>query len=489
MRYKGLLWLLLSLPSASLAVSAPKAHAPVTPASKNTETVALPGQTKVPTTAKAAATHAAPAPNANWYDNLIFKSPSMTFELIRTMGYTYSQGADIGESISTAKKILEESPEQWYQAWLGTANRLYLLGQKFSAEGDSVSARMAFFRASNYYRTASFYMDAPENRSKGTSAWKMSQQSFLLAIASLPYIKSVNIPYENTSLHGYFITTEMKDAPLLIVNTGFDGTAEELYFAVAKAAYQHGYHVLFFDGPGQGQSIKAQNMPFQPEWEKVIHAAINFAVQQPNVDSKKIALLGISMGGYLALRACAFEPRLKACVLDPGVYNFVSPALARLPVDAVKLLDNDTEKFDQIINKAVKENIEANWFYNNGMWAFGAKTPAEFLRMAMQYKTGPWVRRVRAPVLVIKNAGDRYGAEQAHKIYQALPGRKTFYVFSPTSTGEAHCQMGAMAISNEVLFNWLNKVFNYRPMLEQEKTEPEKTADATPVTNPPPKTQ
>jgi pimeloyl-ACP methyl ester carboxylesterase len=453
MRHKGLLSLLVSLPLSVFAT-------PPQPVQ-----IQLPKQKGVAAPKVAAHPHQAKGSQTNWYDGFLFQNQSMTYEFIRALGYTYAQGADIGECISTAKKIqMDETPETWYQAWLETANRIYLLGQKFGAEGDVVSARMAYLRASNYYRSASFYMDAPENRKKAISAWKMSQQSFLLAIESMPNIKSVNIPYDRTTLHGYFIAAETKDAPLLIINTGFDGTAEELYFAAGQAAYKHGYNVLFFDGPGQGQTLKMQNIPFRPDWEKVVHAAINFASRLPNVDDKKIALMGMSMGGYLALRACAFESKIKACILDPGIYNFVATALSRLPEEDTKLLDKDPEKFDQIINQSVKENIEANWFYNNGMWAFGAKTPAEFLRMAAQFKTGSWVKRVRAPALVIKNAADQFGADQAHKLFQALPGRKTFYVFSQASTGQAHCQVGASAISDEVIFNWLNKVLNYRPL-------------------------
>ena len=38
-----------------------------------------------------------------------------------------------------------------------------------------------------------------------------------------------------------------------------------------------------------------------------------------DVDAERIALMGISMGGYLAARAAAFEHRLSACILYNGV--------------------------------------------------------------------------------------------------------------------------------------------------------------------------
>ena len=66
----------------------------------------------------------------------------------------------------------------------------------------------------------------------------------------MPSIEPIKIPYENTYLPGYFIKTNRKTkAPLLIVTTGFDGTAEELYFEVGYAALKRGYNCIIFDGP------------------------------------------------------------------------------------------------------------------------------------------------------------------------------------------------------------------------------------------------
>ncbi len=399
----------------------------------------------------------------NWYQNLFFKNSHMTYEFVRGIGYTYTQGADIGESINTALKIHPETIDNWYAAWLKTANQTYLHGQKFYSEGDLVSARHAFMRASNYYRMASFYMDAPDQKAKATSTWKMSRKSFMLAIQSLPYIKSIIIPYESTTLHGYFMHSPKKSAPLVILNTGFDGTAEELYFEAGKLAYQHGYNVLFFDGPGQGQSIKLQNIPFRPDWEKVIGPVIDFAQKNLKLKSKKIALIGFNFGGYLSARACAFLPKISACVLDPGTDNLLAGVLAQLPPNTESLVNTDPQELDKIITKAMQKNLSLNWFINNGMWTFNAKTPAEFIKMASNYQLDNVINKIKMPTLVIRNSADIFQDNQAREVFDSLTGPKTFFIFSPKSTAQAHCQMGAMAISNEVIFNWLNKTLDYFP--------------------------
>jgi len=78
---------------------------------------------------------------------------------------------------------------------------------------------------------------------------------------------------------------------------------------------------LTFEGPGQGRVIRKQKIPFRYDWEKVITPVVDYALSLKQIDSKQIALMGISMGGYLEARAAAFEHRISACILYNGVYS------------------------------------------------------------------------------------------------------------------------------------------------------------------------
>ena len=83
---------------------------------------------------------------------------------------------------------------------------------------------------------------------------------------------------------------------------GFDSTLEELYAYAAAAAVERGYNCLTFEGPGQGEVIYKKNLPFRYDWEKVATPISDFVISNQNefnVNPKRIALMGISMGGYL----------------------------------------------------------------------------------------------------------------------------------------------------------------------------------------------
>ena len=100
----------------------------------------------------------------DWYENLVFKDESFSSQLARASAWTYAGSADIGEVISTARRIKDGDIYSWHEEWLEVANRVYDLALDWEEKGHTISASEAFFRAATYFQTAGFYMVAPEDK-------------------------------------------------------------------------------------------------------------------------------------------------------------------------------------------------------------------------------------------------------------------------------------------------------------------------------------
>jgi pimeloyl-ACP methyl ester carboxylesterase len=197
-----------------------------------------------------------------------------------------------------------------------------------------VSARDIFLRATSYYQSSEFFLHGNPKDPRIARAYQRSIDCYKrCAKLHEPLIEPVEIPYEKTALPGYFhhVNKAGEPKPTLIMHTGFDGSAEEMHVSGARAAIERGYNVLAFDGPGQYGPLHREGLVFRPDWEKVVTPVVDFALRQPGVDPKRIALMGISMGGYLAPRAAAFEKRLATLIANDGIYDFAAPFRNAVP--------------------------------------------------------------------------------------------------------------------------------------------------------------
>ena len=405
--------------------------------------------------------------------NLVFSDPELQFQLTRALGDTAYGGADIGECLSTAERITEGDVDSWYSEWHATAERIRGIADESMAAGHEVSAREAYLRASTYYAMAEFYLhgDPTDPRIRDSSA--MSRDCFALAAGlTSPPIEPVLIPYEDTALPGYFYHVDDSGAPhpTLILQTGFDGTQEELYNQGAIAAVRRGYNCLTFEGPGQGEVIREQGIPFRYDWEKVITPVVDYAMSRPEVDQDRVALFGISMGGYLAPRGAAFEPRLAALIADGGVFEPWYPACTSIAPyyppsggTAEGLIDSiraDPDDFDQAIEEVMSESIELNWFLGNGMFTFGVDTPSAFLLAFSEYSMAGVAEQISCPTLVIDSDNDTSMKGEARRLYDALSCPKDFMLFTTQEGAGLHCQMGAMLLAHQRIFDWLDETLS-----------------------------
>ncbi|MBU0672847.1 MAG: alpha/beta fold hydrolase [Candidatus Margulisbacteria bacterium] len=392
-----------------------------------------------------------------------FKDPEYSFQLLRTMGEAPGGGSDISECLKTADKIKEGDGDSWYREWGRVGQQLERAGDSFLKKGHKISASEAYLRSSNYFRNADFFLHGNPGDPRILRSWRKSREMFQKAmrLQAKPLVEFIRIPFEKTTLPGYYcrVDDSGKKRPLLIIHSGFDGTAEELYYSVAFAALKRGYNCLLFEGPGQGGVIREQHIPFRHNWESAVTPVVDYALTLPETIPDRIGLIGISFGGYLAPRAAAFEPRLKVLVANGGVWDFHLNFVKGQPADFDKLLDEPEAagEIDKEIYDKMKNDISLRWVFNNGMYTFAAKTPLELIRMTRPYKMAGVVDQIKCRVLVVDSEEDKDMAGQARQLYQALRCPKDFMLFTVKEGAEEHCQMGAQMVSSERIFNWLDE--------------------------------
>ena len=395
-----------------------------------------------------------------------FKDESFAFEFVRNLGFTYYGGADIGEMIAASGRIEEGDFESWFTEWDKLAQRILSRADASLAAGHLESAREAYLRASTYFRTGEFYLHGNPEDSRILSAARSSQKAYLEAARLTgPTWEPVEIPYEGTTLPGYFykVDDSGQPRPTLIFHGGYDSSLEELFFFGAAAAVRRGYNCLTWDGPGQGMPMREQKLTFRHDWEAVVTPAVDYALSRPDVDGDNLVLMGMSMGGYLAARAAAFEHRFRAAIFFGGVYDMHQAIQHMVPQEAWAALEaGATEKGENMIRAAMEKNTGLRWAITQGVWSFGAASISEFILETKKYTIKDVIDKIQCPCLVIDAEGDMFFKGQPQELYDVLRAPKKLFEFTSEDGAENHCQSGALAHKDQVVFNWVDETLKLR---------------------------
>ncbi|MBP9559702.1 MAG: alpha/beta hydrolase [Synergistaceae bacterium] len=406
-----------------------------------------------------------------WYKGFIFKDESLVFELIRVMAKTVEHGADIGESLAAAVRIKQKEGDRqqlldaWYHEWKALAERIEKTAEECLSKGHKVSAGEAYLRASEYYRSADFYLhDRPDDPAV-LYLWNKMEYCFEEARKlTHPFLEAVRIPYEGTVLPGYFCPAVSKRgrAPTIIMHQGFDGTIQELYLGYCKDAARRGYNCLMFEGPGQGSVIRKQGLPFRHDWEKAVTPVVDYLLKREDVDPKRIALYGMSMGGYLAPRAAAYEHRIAALIANSGIFDNWANTYERLGMKRDELIRYVQDKPDEVNAKSwqvAETDITTFWGLTNGLWTFGAKTPAELHLKQSRYTLAECAHLISCHTLIVDSDAEQFFGGQPRKLYDVLTCPKSYLVFKSGEGSELHCQAGGNLMGNQRIYDWLDEVF------------------------------
>jgi 2,6-dihydroxypseudooxynicotine hydrolase len=212
-----------------------------------------------------------------------------------------------------------QSYDEWCAAWSNKAAVHEGLGREAMAKKKYLTAGEMFQRAGVYYHFASFLFthDPAQMKAAHMKAVECRQ-------TALPYLRPpgerVEIPYQGKKLYGILRKPEgVTNPPVVVMAVGLDSTKEETD-AYEQPFHPRGMATLAFDGPGQGEG--QYEFGIRGDYEVPVKAVIDYIETRDDLDKNRIGMWGVSLGGYYAPRAAAFENRIKACIALGGPFDW-----------------------------------------------------------------------------------------------------------------------------------------------------------------------
>lgn len=385
-----------------------------------------------------------------------FLDQAFHFQALRALNNIQTDGADTAEVLEVISGIREGDTESWHDSWEAAASRML---ERAGRIRDARSRGQALLRAHNYLRTAEFFLAPADPRRP--IAFHRNIAAFEAGLDALGVRRErMRVPYGPHYLNTIFFPAPpgAPDRPLLVICGGFDSTLEELYFVLVPAAHLRGFAVLAFEGPGQGAVLREQDFTFTPERERPTAAVLDahFAVHPRRA---RTVLLGMSMGGYLAPRAAAFDRRIDGVVAFDVLFDFGAVARRSVPPIATWL---HARRADAILNMLIliKARLSTGfaWSVANGQWVLGTNSAIETLDMLDNYTLADVAGQIEADVLILAGERDYFvplgqAADFAGSLTAARSVRTIIY--DRASGGSEHCQMGAQSLWHADFFDWV----------------------------------
>ena len=375
--------------------------------------------------------------------------PWMSYQFRRGLGETQEGGGSVSEIFQAGSRMVPGDKESWYAEWLRIADRNFQRGQVEEKAGHVRTAMNCFLRAADYYRQAEFWL-LPEDPRRLATFTKMEQSSHGFLRHLDPPGEVVDIPFSSNGVHGkmygYFVRTPLPGTrhPVLICMGGLDSIKDEMWFMQAHGALQRGISVLMIDCAGQGGTLRRHGITSRADTEVPVGKWIDWLEKRADVDAKRIAVCGSSLGGYYAARAGCHEPRLAAAISHGAIWA-ITDLWGNAPED-----------------HGLADHIK---------WVIGAPSMKEAMVKAKPFTLDGHLEHMKCPYLIVHGGHDVLTVSQAKKVYDY--GRKhgvdvTLRLVEEDETGAEHCQHDNPTIGQELMADWLADRFG----IDQRKRYP-----------------
>ncbi len=346
-------------------------------------------------------------------------------------------GGDIFDIEALCRELAPGDAEAWQSAWLQLAKTVETRAAAAYDAGNNQTGMALSFNANQYYRQSEIFMgaDDPRKRERFIKARENFRDG---AKFQTPKIEVVEIACGDETYDGYFCHPHdpppgptpgptPEKSPVVVLMGGADAYAEEIYFS-GRQVCERGWGLLIVDTPGRGSSLYLKDIPARPEYEIPVGACFDYLVTRPDVDASHMALMGISMGGYYAARAAAYEDRIKALVCWGGVFS---------------ILDDLYEFFPPLKPTLTR--------------VVGAKSDEDARKKLAKFDMAEAAPKITYPTLVTHGINDLLmNVEGARRLFEAIAAKdKTLKIWDGPEGGTGHCSYDNWSISIPFMLDWL----------------------------------
>ncbi|WP_369962078.1 alpha/beta hydrolase family protein [Leifsonia sp. EB34] len=365
---------------------------------------------------------------------------------------TLNNGGFLDEVDRACKPVLLASQNgddagtaELYAAWAAVADRLVAKAAADEAAGRRIGAGETYYRASLYTSQAE-RLQSP--RWEGRNAAYQKSIDLLLKHVELSRVPltRVEVPYEDSSLPGYFYRAPGDGPhPVIVQWNGLDSTKEMMYYSgFPRMLAERGISTLMIDTPGSGEALRLRGLTARHDtevWAAAIVDWIEANAGELDADPDRVGIVGWSLGGYYAPRAAAFEKRLRLAVAWGANHDWAAVQEARR-------------------NREGENPVPHYW--DHVFWVWGVDSMDAFIEKTADMHLNGVAEQITVPLLITHGAGDRQiPVRYAHETYEQAVNspRRELRVFDDPEGGTEHISIDNMPYVAGIIADWIAETF------------------------------
>lgn len=384
----------------------------------------------------------------------------MDFALNWALGVSQIIGPGPGEVLAAVSTVKDGDPRSWRESFSRQSDRLSERADQFEVDGNLPAAAYSAFGAA-YARRFALHFGDPSAEGWSPAIARM-EQDFARAtrLGRIP-IRAVEVPFEHGSLPGYYLEVDGDPRATVLMVGGGDTFREDLFYYGGYPAWRRGYNALLVDLPGQGKT-PAAGYTFRADASSSISACIDWLERHATAPDSRLAVYGLSGGGYFTAQAASTDPRITAWIASTPITDMAllfrreMSGAVRAPGWLVNTVAKTLGRANAILDISLKKYA----------WQFGTADFAEAIARVQAEAPVVNAEMITCPSLFLLGDGE---AAELRRQTEALAatmrqeGRNVAVRHFRRAEGDAHCQVANLELAHLVVFDWLDRLLGTTP--------------------------